>query len=253
MKYGLSLVTASFLFTGCFSNYEQPVSYEKYVLKNVRNAEYSKPYANTELNYQNLNGAIIAIADQLLTTNISPTKNTSIILTSFADLDKLNSTTTFGRLISESMFNELHVRKFKVTDFRGQDAISVNADGEFHITRDVDKLKDHIEATEYIVVGTYVKFEYDTILINARIIDSETGAIISTARVIYKADDCALFDMCGSTRGRDALLNNHNCNYPGQPGCNNEEEKLFGVNIVTDGCSKVSCPEQTCRDGLCNN
>jgi TolB-like protein len=234
MNYFLSLVLVSFLFTGCFSTkkqpvvHEQPVSYEKYVLKNVRNAEYTKPYANIQDNHQDLNGAIVAIADQLLTSNISKTKNTSIILTSFADLNKLNKTTTFGRLVSESMFNELHIRKFKVTDFRGQDAVSVNADGEFHITRDVDKLKDHISATEYIVIGTYVRFENDSILINTRIIDSESGAIISTSRVIYKLVDCRLFDLCNAKTD-------------------------FGVDIVTDNCSKVSCPTQQCKDGICNN
>ena len=130
------------------------------------------------------------------------------------------------------MFNELHIRKFNVTDFRGQDAISVNADGEFHITRDVDKLKDHISATEYIVVGTYVKFENSSVLINSRIIDSETGAIISTARVIYTPKDCRLFNLCNIKNSKPAD---------------------FGIDIVTDNCSKVSCPTQKCKDGICDN
>ena len=239
MNYFLSLAIVPFLFTGCFFAEKQPLperplSYENYVLKNVRSADYTKPYADVKSNHQDLNGAIVAIADQLLTSNVSKTKNTSIILTSFADLNKLNKTTTFGRLVSESMFNELHVRKFKVTDFRGQDAVSVNADGEFHITRDVKKLKDHIDATEYVVVGTYVKFEHDTVLINARILDSESGAIISTARVIYKPADCSLFDMC-IQKPEDIRPPN------------------YGMDIVTDNCSKVSCPSQQCKEGICDN
>jgi len=224
----------SFLFSGCFSTHEQPVSYEKYVLKNVRNGDYTKPYADTKNIHQNLNGAIVSIADQLLTSNVSKTKNTSIILTSFADLNQLNKTTTFGRVVSESMFNELHLRRFKVTDFRGQSAISVNADGEFHITRDVAKLKDHIEATEYVVVGTYVKFEYNTILINARIIDSESGNIISTARVIYEPADCSLYDMC--------IKKPEEIRPPD-----------YGIDVVTDNCSKVNCPTQQCKDAKCDD
>jgi TolB-like protein len=221
MNYFLSLVLAVFLFSGCVTTVVKPVI----VKKNIYNRDYS---------HKNLNGAIVSIANQLLTSNISKTKNTSIILTSFADLNKLNQTTTFGRLVSESMFNELHVRKFKVTDFRGQDAVSVNGDGEFHITRDVDKLKDHIEATEYVVVGTYVKFEHGTILINARIIDSESGAIISTARVIYKPADCSLFDMC--------IQKKEDIKPPN-----------FGIDIITDGCSSISCPTQKCKAGICIN
>ena len=245
MKYSISLVLMFFL-TGCYSNYDKASSYENYVLNKVRGSDYTKPYANIDNIYQNLNGAIVSIADQLLISNISKTKNTSIILTSFADLNKLNQTTTFGRLISESMFNELHVRKFKVTDFRGQDAVSVNADGEFHITRDVDRLKDYIGETNYILVGTYVKFENDTILINARILDSLTGAIISTARVIYKPLDCSLFDMCKekpkSKKTADCEIDN-SCS----------KSKNYGIDIVTDNCSKVSCPTQQCKDGICNN
>ena len=239
MNYVLSLALLPFLFTGCSNiNFEQKpapetsVSYDKYVLKNVRSANYTKPYAILDNIHQNLNGAIVAIADQLLTTNIFENKNTSIILTSFADLDKLNKTTTFGRLLGESMFNELHVRKFKVTDFRGQNAVSVNADGEFHITRDVNKLRDHIEATEYVVVGTYVKFENDTILINARILDSASGAIISTARVIYKPRDCSLYNMC--IQRPDEIRHENSV-----------------INIVTDNCSVVGCPTEKCKDNSC--
>jgi len=231
MNYILSLAIVSLLFSGCtqLKNTQdfpkQSVSYENYILKNVRNADYTKPYANIENIYQNLNGAIVAIADQLLISNVSKNKNTNIILTSFVELNQFNKTTTFGRLLSESMFNELHIRKFHVSDFRGQDAVSVNADGEFHITRDINKLKDNIESAEHIVVGTYVKFENDTILINARILDSETGEIVSTARVIYNPIDCTLFDMC-----------------PGK-----------SISIITDNCSKVSCPTQQCKDGICDN
>ncbi|MEA3289083.1 MAG: FlgO family outer membrane protein [Campylobacterota bacterium] len=233
MKLILFIVTIA-IFSGCSSKSvfskiieEKPLTEKEKIVKDVRNSEYNKPYANTDKVYQNLNGAIVAIADQLFNTNITNGKSVSIILTSFADLNQLNKTTTFGRLLGESMFNELHIRKFTVTDFRGQDAVSVNADGEFHITRDVDKLKDNIANIEYIVVGTYVKFEGQTVLINARILDSESGKIISTARIIYKPVDCSLFDICA--------------------------DKTDGINIVTDNCSKVKCPTQVCKEGICDN
>jgi len=205
MKHIISILSITLLFSGCLSIKIKPPqinekdSTEKYkqkVIDKVRSADYNEPYADTDMIYQNLNGAIVALADQLFVSNTFKDRDPSIILTSFVDLNKFGKTTTFGRLISESLFNELHIRNFKVTDFRGQAAVSVNADGEFHITRDVDRLKDHIEATEYIVVGTYVGFENDSVLINSRILDSETGAIISTARIIYKPRDCRLYNLC---------------------------------------------------------
>lgn len=186
---------------------------------------YSISTTGTDNVYMNLNAAIVSIADQLLNSTVQ--KKPDIILTSFVDLNQLNKSTTFGRLLGESMYNELHVRKFNVTDFRGQDAVSVNADGEFHITRDVGKLKDHIEAIEYIVVGTYVKFENNSVLINARIMDSESGFVISTARVIYKPVDCTLFDLC-------------------------EKKQDDGIDITTDNCSKVTCPGKQCKAGTCS-
>ncbi|MBD3840446.1 MAG: hypothetical protein IE909_00930 [Campylobacterales bacterium] len=231
MKTLLLLVTSVIFYTGCsFNNTKTPDNHptnnSDEVINEVRSQDYKGPYADTSKIYQDLNGAIVAVADQLFTTNMSQT--TDVILTSFVDLNQLNKTTTFGRLLGESMYNELHIRKFNVTDFRGQDAISVNADGEFHITRDVTKLKDHIEAVEYVVVGTYVKFESNSVLINARILDSESGKVISTARIIYKPHDCSLFDICK------------------KPGPD-------GINIVTDNCSKVGCPKQLCKDGICDN
>ncbi len=208
MKFILLSVFIISIFSGCtnsLQSYIQPTtniqhsSYENYkssLLSNTRNSDYNKPYANTNEIYQNLNGAIVAIADQLLSSNIKKQAKTNLILTSFVQLGQLNKTTSFGRLVSESLFNELHIRKFKVTDFRGQDAIVVNANGEFHITRDTKKLKDQIDAIEYVVVGTYSIFENDAILMNVRIMDSLSGAIISSARIIYSPKDCSLFNIC---------------------------------------------------------
>lgn len=220
MKHILVTILSIIFFSGCFFSDNKVL---KKITNNtnsqaveVVNNKYTKSYTNTNKIYQNLNGAIVSVADQLFASNTDKEKITSVILTSFTDLDQLNKTTTFGRLLSESMFNELHIRKFHVTDFRGQDAVSVNADGEFHITRDINKLKDHIEATEYILVGTYVKFENESLLINARIIDSQSGSIISTARVIYKPSDCKLFDICEKKVE--------------QP----KHDKTFGINIISD-------------------
>ena len=158
----------------------------------------------TTINYQtdeahvssNLNAIIIDIANQLFSTSENKTNPPRLILTSFVDLNRLDSTTIFGRLVSESMFNELHIRKFKITDFRGQDAVSVNEDGEFHITRDKEKLKDSVDHIEYILVGTYVKFENQSLLVNARILDSVSGDVISSARAVYQPKDCRIFGIC---------------------------------------------------------
>jgi len=201
MKFILPLLISVFI-TGCaLTNINQPknINKEKKTPLMITNspAKTSIKYnIEKEHVYSNLNNTIIAVAEQLFDTKSNKKNPSRVILTSFVDLDNLENTSTFGRLISESMFNELHIRKFLVTDFRGQEAVSVNEDGEFHITRDVEKLKDIVDAVEYILVGTYVKFENQSLLINARILDSISGNVISSARVVYRPKDCSLFDIC---------------------------------------------------------
>jgi TolB-like protein len=194
------LLLSSLLLTGCvdLSQFTTPKAKTSQI-KQEKIIVETKPYLKNEVNNyssSNLNEVIIQIANQLFHSNTVKNKTTKIILTTFVDLDNLEYTTTFGRMLSESMFNELHINKFNVTDFRGQDAISVTNDGEFHITRETENLKDTIETIEYILVGTYVEFENKSFLINSRIIDSVSGNIISSSRVIYKPKDCTLYNLC---------------------------------------------------------
>ena len=141
---------------------------------------------------QSLNDTITDIANQLKTNIRLPSKSKgTIAITTFVDLNLLEKTTPFGRVISESMFNELFIRGFNVADFRGKKAISINNKGEFYITRIANKLKSEIYNT-YILVGTYSKIEND-ILINVRIIDNISGKIVASARSIYKNDYCKLY------------------------------------------------------------
>ena len=151
---------------------------------------------NTHGAYNNLNAVVVSMSDQLLkSTNIKLKHKKRIALTAFVELSQFNKTTKFGRVLSESMFNELHIRGFKVLDFRGQDAISINNDGEFHLTRDISKLKPKIN-NAYIMVATYSQFDYNSLAINGRIIDLDSGEVISTSRTIYQSSDCRLFDLC---------------------------------------------------------
>jgi len=195
--------------------------------------------------HSNLNDTIVDIANQLFTTKINHKNPTRIILTSFVDLENFENTSTFGKLLSESMFNELHIRDFSITDFRGQKAVLVNEDGEFHITRDVEKLKDSIDEIEYILVGTYVKFENESLLINARIMDSNSGKLLSTARVVYYPKDCSQFGICKQMEkthnlydGTDQTINT------------NINNKITKSSARDSGSFSIVSDE--CKDGKCD-
>jgi len=192
MKIFLPLLGVFFLL-GCTHIHRSKIVIPVLKNNNITNSDNTAQISNVISN--NLNSTILNLANQLFSSNTKG-ENLKIILTSFVDLNSFDTTSTLGKLVSESMFNELHIRNFSVTDFRGKETISVNEDGEFHISRDAKKLKDTLTNIEYVLVGTYSKFENQSLLINARIIDSISGNVISSARSIYQPRNCQTFNIC---------------------------------------------------------
>jgi len=164
-----------------------------------------KERASTSVTNLTLNEAINSLANQLSQNNkLLPTDTGTVTLTSFVNLKKLNTTSQFGRVLGESLFSELFVRGFNVTDFRGQNAISVNKQGEFFITRNIEKLDSEVSNT-YILVGTYSKIDQN-VMINARMIDNKTGKLITSARVMYANDDCSIFGICNNIQRKIKIV-----------------------------------------------
>jgi TolB-like protein len=124
-----------------------------------------------------------------------------VLITSFVKLDEFKKTTEFGRVVSESLINELSNRGFNIIEYRGQMAVSINDEGEYFISRKPHELKNKIPNT-YVVVGTYSR-QLGKIMLNARVIDNITGKIISSARSTYAhgiMNDCILFKDCKPAR-----------------------------------------------------
>lgn len=147
-----------------------------------------------------LEGTINSLATQMM-RNQKMATNKPVIITSFVRLDQFKKTTEFGRVISESMINEMSNRGFNIIEFRGQLAVSVNDQGEYFITRKVREMKGKTPNT-YVVVGTYSR-QYKKIILNARVIDNVTGKIITSARSTYvhgRMNDCILFGDCRPAR-----------------------------------------------------
>lgn len=161
---------------------------------NYTQQSYAKMIQRPTL-FMDLNSAITELANQILINNVILQERKKLVLTTFVSLNDFKKTSTFGRVASESMINELHIRNFKILDFRGQDNISIDKNGEYHITREKEKIKNKI-ANAYILVGTYSLFDQNSIAINARVLDFESGEVISSGRIIYSLTDCKLFDLC---------------------------------------------------------
>ncbi|MGI6724142.1 MAG: FlgO family outer membrane protein [Arcobacteraceae bacterium] len=180
--------------------------------------------------YDNLDALIIDMANQLQqNSKLDKGLLNELAITAFVDLHQLNKSTKLGRVLGESMYNELFVRGFDVYEFRGQKAINVNATGEFFITRDINKLPKEVK-NSYVLVGTYSAFG-NGILVNARVVDNVDGKVLSSARGIYNIlPTCELFENC-----KPKALN---------PVQKKLEPKLVTktIKLTTDNCSKEVCP-----------
>lgn len=147
-----------------------------------------------------LESTIASLAAQML-ENKKFDSNKPVLITSFVRLDELKKTTEFGRIVSESLINELSNKGFEIIEFRGQMAVSVNDEGEYFISRKPHELKSKIPDT-YVVVGTYSR-QPGKVMLNARVIDNITGKIITTARATYVhnvKEDCIIFRDCAPAR-----------------------------------------------------
>ena len=134
----------------------------------------------------------------LLTSKIPKDQEGNIAITSFVDLHQFNKATHFGRTLSEGFFDELFIRGFQVSDFRAQESLSINNEGEYFLTRDPKYLQDTIQS-DYTLVGTYTIFE-NKILINARILSNFDGKIVASARANYVTNDCRVLQNCKKPR-----------------------------------------------------
>ncbi len=124
---------------------------------------------------------MVFLADQLERNVDLKLSNASYMIGSFVDLDNLNSTSPMGRLIAENLMHELQVRNWRIFEPRLMKNFLINDGGEFVLSRDVKQLHDRYSVTG-VVAGTY-SVSNDYTVINARVINIETGVIASSAQV----------------------------------------------------------------------
>ena len=203
------LVTGTItLLTGCAtSSVFEPKFADKSVAKENHKVQVTKQHIAVAQDMQmhvttqnTLEGTINSLATQMM-RNKKMDSTKPVLITSFVRLDNFKKTTEFGRIVSESLINEMSNRGFNIIEYRGQMAVSINEKGEYFITRNPYKLKDEVPNT-YVVVGTYSR-QFGKVMLNARVMDNVTGKIITSARSTYKhnrRNDCIIFKDCKPAR-----------------------------------------------------
>ncbi len=105
-------------------------------------------------------------------------------VTTFVSIDDLNKSSTFGRVYSEQVMNELAMRGFDIVELRHADAIQIlGSGGEFGLSRDLRSIRKHRDLGA-IVVGTYTASP-DTVYVNARLINPTNSLVLSAGSVEF--------------------------------------------------------------------
>jgi len=124
---------------------------------------------------------IIFLADQLERNVDNKLANTSYLIGSFVDLNEMGKSSPMGRLIAENLMHELQVRSWRIFEPRLMQNFMINEGGEFVLSRDVKQLRDRFGVTG-VVAGTYV-VSGDYTVVNARVVNIESGMVMSSGQI----------------------------------------------------------------------
>lgn len=200
LKSNIIISSIILMLVGCTSRNEVISKENDKVQTTKQHLEVSADMQKNVTTQDTLESTIASLSAQMLENKKFDT-NKPVLITSFVRLDEFKKTTEFGRVVSESLINELSNKGFEIIEFRGQMAVSVNDEGEYFISRKPHELKSKIPDT-YVVVGTYSR-QPGKVMLNARVIDNITGKIITSARATYVhnvKEDCIIFRDCAPAR-----------------------------------------------------
>ncbi|HIJ22977.1 MAG: hypothetical protein HON68_00365 [Gammaproteobacteria bacterium] len=128
-----------------------------------------------------LNAVSQLMAEQLSENqNFSNRSNPRIAVTSFVSIHNYNQSDAIGETLADNMIHEMQVRGYSVIDFKSMPAIRVTDDGDFIRSRSVNALRKK-QNIDLVLSGTYTK-QNNGLHINARIIQVESGLVVSTAQ-----------------------------------------------------------------------
>jgi len=132
------------------------------------------------------NALMIFLADQLERNVDRERVDNTFIVTSFSNLNRLSETSGLGRLIGENLIHELQVRRWRVFEMRTAKDVTINDTGEISLSRDANRIRNTFKLGG-VVTGTY-SIAGNDIIINARVVDNETGLVLSTAQTHLPVD-----------------------------------------------------------------
>jgi len=108
-------------------------------------------------------------------------QETPIAIMSIVDMNDFKKTSPIAKRISENLIHEMHVRGYKVVDYKTMSQIEIDQNGDYVFSRAIKDLKNQRVIT-YALSGTFANYR-DGMAINCRIIDIKSSLVLSTAQV----------------------------------------------------------------------
>ncbi len=126
------------------------------------------------------------LADQMLATVPNDALTGLVAVpTTFVNQDNFQSTNSFGRLVSESLYYEFNQRGFPVREYRLSPGITTKEGlGDFALSR-VRGIKTSGEKWAALIVGTYY-LDRDSVIVNARMVRASDGMVLRTGQLVMR-------------------------------------------------------------------
>ena len=116
----------------------------------------------------------------LFDTMLAPlSKDKAVIAASFANIDNLSSSSTFGRMASEVISAGLTQRGYKVIEVKMRDSLFIKQRaGEFMLSRHLRNISQEHDA-QAVLLGTYA-IGGENLYVNARLVRTVDNIVISS-------------------------------------------------------------------------
>jgi len=133
-------------------------------------------------------------------------KDDVVLVSDFVNLDKLRNKSKLGFLLSDYLKNSLTNNNIVVRQVELRDNFSLGKSGFNLLSRDVDSIqKDYVDGAKYAVVGTY-SITTESLIVFIKLIDLETGNILSSSTNRTSIDDEILDLEYQSKKPREIIL-----------------------------------------------
>jgi len=171
MNFNILVAIASFLFlTSCSS----------IGLSDKKETSSSDGNAFIATNYKAADALITQVNEKL-------NKSQSMIIATLVNIDDLNNSSTFGRLVSEQVSAKFTQTGYNMVEMKFRDFVYMKQDqGELLLTREIkDVAKNH--NAQAVIVGTYALSGED-IFVNLKVIQPNTNIVIGVHDYTFALD-----------------------------------------------------------------